>query len=373
MTEQDIIEILKKYHEGTLNAEETAGLESWYLDTASKSKQQLSAESVEESKRLIRKQLPLSYLSSPKKSVLRSAGTWVVAASVTIVLSAALYLYVGHTAKPGALPDGYANDIEPGKNSATLTLGSGRRIQLENLKNGEVAKEAGVHISKTADGKLVYTVNSDDKSERSFNILTTHNGEQAQLILPDGSAVWLNAASSLTFPTTFSGSDHRAVKLTGEAYFEISKNPAQPFFVKTDRQEIRVLGTHFNVSNYMSEYMAKTTLLEGSILLNGNTQLKPGQQAEITSNGITVSKVDPELAIAWKNNKFMFENESIENIMKLVQRWYDVEVVYEGDLPDDKFGGSVSRFDKVSKVLGMLELTGNVHFKIAGRRITVMK
>ncbi|MNL26796.1 fec operon regulator FecR [compost metagenome] len=196
------------------------------------------------------------------------------------------------------------------------------------------------------------------------------------MYLSDGSKVWLNAASSLSFSTTLNEQGKRRVKLEGEGYFEVAKDKMHPFVVESEGQEVEVLGTHFNISAYKGEALMKTTLIEGSVKVLAQGQQKilvPGSEAVRSGNDILVRNVDAALAIAWKNDKFVFENERIQTVMKMVERWYNVQVVYEGEMPEDVFGGSVSRFDNVSQVLKILESTGRIHFKVEGRKIYVSK
>ena len=298
-----------------------------------------------------------------------------IAAMLFVLIAIGFYFY---NFKEMRTDSRISKDIMPGKNSATLTLSNGKKIVLSDAINGELANEGGVSISKTSTGELIYAIKSSGGSANLMNTLSTTNGETYQVVLPDDSKVWLNAASSIKYPSNFESLKERKIELTGEAYFEVSKDKQHPFIVKSQGQEIVVRGTHFNVNAYEDDGDTRTVLLEGSVVVlsgigaTGSTLLKPGQQSVVNAKGIKVEPADVELAVAWKNNKFMFEGERIENIMKMIARWYNVEVVYEGKVPDDLFGGSVSRFDKVSKVLDVLELTGNVHFKIEGRRITVM-
>jgi transmembrane sensor len=298
-----------------------------------------------------------------------------IAAMFFVLLGAGFYFYNFKEMKSNSR---FTKDIMPGKNSATLILSNGKRIVLSDASNGELANEGGVSISKTSTGALIYKIKSSGGTTKLMNTLSTTNGETYQVVLPDNSKVWLNAASSIKYPSNFESLKERKIELTGEAYFEVSKDKQHPFIVKTMGQEVAVRGTHFNVNAYEDDGNTRTVLLEGSVVVSsgtgsiGSTVLKPGQQSILNGKVIRVEHADVELAVAWKNNKFMFEGEKIENIMKMIARWYNVEVVYQGSVPDDLFGGSVSRFDKVSKVLNVLELTGNVHFKIEGRRITVM-
>lgn len=275
-----------------------------------------------------------------------------------------------------------SHDIPPGGNKAILTLADGKTITLNEAADGELVKAEGMVIRKTGHGQLVYEVvgNEAAAATDSHNTVSTPKGGTYQIILPDGTTVWLNAASTLKFPTSFVSLNERKVELNGEAYFEVTKNAKQPFKVLTAKQEVQVLGTHFNISSYADEPAVKTTLFEGSVKVKnlrgvkeGNVILKPGQQSIINEGVIKVTKADVDEVLAWKNGVFVFNDEPLESIMKKVSRWYDVEVVYEGVDKNKLFGGSVSRFDNVSKVLRQLELTGGVHFKVEEGRIIAMK
>jgi transmembrane sensor len=268
-----------------------------------------------------------------------------------------------------------AQDIAPGKVGATLTLANGKKIKLSDAANGELAKEAGISVTKTADGELVYEIKEGTGDPDNLNTLTTAKGETYMLTLPDHSKVWMNAASSLTYHTSLN-EPIRRVKLEGEAYFEVAEDKAHPFIVETREQEIEVLGTHFNVNSYRNEEKVTTTLLKGSVKVSnqsGSKILKPGNQSSVNENSILITDVETERAIAWKNNKFLFENDNIKYIMRMIERWYDVDVVYTGEVPIEKIGGGVSRFGNVSQVLKIIESTGGAHFKIEGRKISVSK
>lgn len=314
-----------------------------------------------------------------ERPVLKSR-LWLKAAAV-LVLCAGVVFFTTQTKKRELL-----TDVAPGGNKATLTLADGSKILLDTAVNGEVIKQSGVVVTKAADGQLVYTIQErvvrDHHKKMLTNTVSTPRGGQYQVNLPDGTRVWLNAASELKFPLSFAGLKERRVNLTGEAYFEVKKNTAKPFIVASDRQLVQVLGTHFNVNSYKDDANTKTTLLEGAVkvlsLKGGNPDeaiLKPGQQARISeaSATINVATVDPSVEIAWKNGQFFFENEPIENIMKQIARWYDIEVIYKDDFAGKTVWGSVTRYGNVSKVLSILELTGGIHFKIEGRRIVVQK
>lgn len=283
------------------------------------------------------------------------------------------------------------NEVLPGGNKALLTLANGDKIILDNAKNGVVATQAGINIRKTAEGRIIYDAAKPDEraSALSYNMITTPRGGQYQITLPDGSKVWLNAASSLKFPASFSGKE-RVVEVTGEAYFEVEKVTSAsgervPFKVISANQMVEVLGTHFNINAYADEVTINTTLLEGSVKIwQRATQqakyLKPGQQARVGKD-IQVTNVDVRGAVAWKNGYFNFSQENIESIMRKISRWYNVDITYRGNITRENFIGSISKFEQVSQVLDMLQLTGSVHFKIEdstgehateGRRIVVM-
>jgi len=275
------------------------------------------------------------------------------------------------------------NDIPPGKNTATLTLADGSKIILSEVKNGKLTEQEGVVITKTADGKVIYNTNNLDpdtspltkkRKDLKYNTLSTARAEQYQIVLPDGTKVWLNAATTLRFPASFAGMSKRNVELTGEAYFEVAKDKTKPFIVHSDQQEVEVLGTHFNINNYTDEPMVKTTLLEGSVKVNQNNILKPGEQAAINKAGdIKISMVPVEEAIAWKKGYFEFNDENVYEIMRKISRWYDVQVIYEGDIPLNGMEGTMSRFQNVSKVLDIMQSTGLLRFRIEGKKIYVNK
>lgn len=266
--------------------------------------------------------------------------------------------------------------ITPGKDKAVLILADGSKIQLDAVKSGVLSTEGKTKIRKAEDGTLVYEASSDIKGTASLalNTIVIPRGGKYQVKLPDGSWVWLNSESTLVFPATFSGNE-RLVELKGEAYFEVAKNKEKPFRVETNSMNIEVLGTHFNISAYGISNLAKTTLLEGSVRLrdklNGTVVLKPGEQGVATANGIGVSNVKVQEVIAWKNGYFVFRDNTIQEIMAQLARWYDVDVEYRGKANVNSFGGIYSKNKELPELLKSLELTGLVHFKIEGRRIIV--
>lgn len=310
------------------------------------------------------------------------------AAVLCISLFAGLYFYSTYQSENSSYHA--AKKIAPGGNKAILTLADGRQIALTDADNGELAEQSGLSITKAADGSLVYYVkNTSDKLPESgklmYNSITTPRGGQYTINLPDGSRVWLNAASTLKFPTSLGATAERRVELNGEAYFEVRPDKSRPFKVITRsavalnrQQEIEVLGTHFNVSAYDDESSTKTTLLEGSVKVNSILHAKnalvlsPGQQSVLDDGSISLKAVNPEQFIAWKNNKFMFDGNNVQGIMRQISRWYDVDVIYKGSVSKEIFSGKISRFKNLAEVLDLIELTGLVHFKVEGRRIIVM-
>ncbi|ASU35449.1 FecR family protein [Mucilaginibacter xinganensis] len=268
----------------------------------------------------------------------------------------------------------------PGTNLAVLTLGNGKKILLNGTTTGKLAVQGNTTITKNAAGQISYTVAANkadaENNEVTFNTITTPIGGQFRVTLPDGSNVWLNAASSLKYPSRFEGSE-RHVELHGEAYFEIFKNKNSPFTVSAENVNIRVLGTHFNVMAYKNEPAVNTTLLEGSVTLTSgrnNVFLVPGQQAVADPNAenIAIHNVNVEDAVAWKNGYFSFRKQNIKTAMNKIARWYNADVEYSGNVNNKFLGGSVSRSENISELLNYLELTGIAKFKIDGRRITVI-
>ena len=366
--------LLQKYKEGTCTQEEIARLESWYLQLNEQNKAHLSREELDEEKWLIWAAVEAQTSDRP---LVKLWPKMAIAASLLLVLGAGLFFYQPAQQKLDptlAKQSKYKNDIAPGSVKATLTLADGRKITLDGAKNGALAEQTGIKITKAADGQLIYTV-SDSRSANAtaFNTIETPKGGQYQIRLPDGTQVWLNAASSMKFPVSFSASKQRKVELKGEAYFEVAHNTKQPFVVKTDRQEVEVLGTHFDVKAYADEKNTKTTLLEGSVKLNKGTILKPGQQGLSNSKGLQVRQVNVDEELDWKNKQFILNDEDLQSVMRRLSRWYDVEVVYEGEPADIQFVGVVSSARNISGVLKLMERTGKVDFTIEGRTVKVLK
>ena len=301
------------------------------------------------------------------------------AAAAILMIAGISLIYVKDRQKPQHLVNIIKNDIAPGKNTATLTLDNGKKIVLSAANKGQLTREAGIVISKTADGQVVYSVdNQESGPDTRIHMLSTAKGETYRLRLPDQSEVWLNASSSVKFPASFASQKVRQVELTGEAYFEIAKDKAHPFIVKTNQQEVQVLGTHFNVNSYPDKNNTTTTLLEGSLRVLNHAQqgeiIKPGEQSvSDAGKNITISPANIKNVMAWKNGYFRFRNEPIEDIMEKIIRWYNIDVIYEGKVSNEKFSGHISRNKNISEVLNMLSYSNAVKFKVEGRRVTVMQ
>ncbi|PRD53854.1 FecR family protein [Sphingobacterium gobiense] len=301
-----------------------------------------------------------------------------VAATVMLVASASLfaYRYIKHAPKEQitAQAKGY---LQPGTDRAELTLFNGKKIVLNELEQDQLLQEAGITISNTSEGLVIYRVDDDniDQADHALNTMRTPRGGQYQIILADGTKVWLNASSSLIFPSHFSG-NKRSVKLEGEAYFEVAHDAAKPFFVQTAESEVKVLGTSFNVMAYPDEQKSQITLLTGSVHVKRGEEamrLIPGQQAEIKrkQQGIQMRVVDIEPIIAWKNGIFLFDQSELPQVMRQIGRWYDAEVVYKGEVPEVSLTGMVSRQDSLATLLSILERAGGLHFDVQKNKIMV--
>lgn len=301
-----------------------------------------------------------------------------VAASVALMVAISGYWYFWpskNTASEMAVVK--QEVISPGKSGATLTLSNGKKFKLSDVLAGKMAEETGVTITKTANGELIYEISGKQDKANSLNQLSTACGETYRLRLPDGSGVWLNASSSIKYPANFAHQKERRVFLTGEAYFEVSKDKKHPFVVVSNNQEVRVLGTHFNVNAYNDRQKIKTTLLEGSVqvveLQSGLAQtIKPNQMAVLAANSIDVEDVDAEEAVAWKNDYFLFSGKTLEEAMQEVARWYNIEVAYKNTALRKKLlAGTISKYANITTVLKTMELTGALHFTIQGKKIIV--
>jgi len=294
----------------------------------------------------------------------------VAAASILLFISISGYVLRYKTTPNNPIVDNRPlhNDIAPGGNKAILTLANGKQIVLTGAKNGTIAKQGGITVNKTDDGRVVYASSStaiQNPKLISYNSIETPRGGQYHLTLADGTLVWLNAASSIKYPTAFTGNERR-VEITGEAYFEVKHNAAKPFRVVCNGQLVEDLGTHFNINAYSDENAVKTTLLEGSVAVSWagqNKILKPGEQSQLEGGNIRVANVNVDEVIAWKNGLFDFKDANIRTVMRQLARWYNVDVEYQGKIPEILFTGKLHRDVNASQVLDILSYF-KVHFKI---------
>ncbi len=381
MTREEYNALYEKHLSGNCTSKEREAIEN-YQDSIDLDRHHWIKDQMGEQE-LVKETIHTELLSSIARQERRQIRlrTWYAAAAVLLlILSSGLYFnnlkksttLIAKTESPR-----FKNDVLPGDNRAILTLDDGSQINLDDAQNGVLASENNTDIRKTGSGQLEYSAGNKLIESVKYNTLSTPMGGQYQLSLPDGSRVWLNSGSSIRFPTAFIGKE-RIIELKGEAFFDIRKNSKMPFIVRTNNSmDIRVLGTQFNVMAYDDEKSINTTLVEGSVQVlkeSGTAFLEPGQAAILNkgTGKIKVAAADIEEAVAWKNGFFIFSNENIESIMRKVSRWYNVEVNYQGNLSNKDFVGTISRDKNISEILKMLELTGAIHFKVDGRRVTVM-
>lgn len=377
MDNKELLELLKKYNKGVASEQEKAFLEAYYqlfelnddgLNNVLPAEKQELKESIKaylHQNIIIEEDIPARKVSYWK---------W-AAAAVFLIAFTISFLFINKEQFSDLRAKNNVDSlIVPGSNQAVLTLADGTNIKLNSKDQGTLSNENGVVITKNEDGLLTYKVT--DKALASINTITIPRGGQYQLILSDGTKVWLNADTKITFPTKFDGTE-RSVSVIGEAYFEVARNKNKPFKVLTQNQTIEVLGTHFNVNSYADDEVSKTTLLEGSVrvsLLEGEVGeiLKPGQAAHLSksTNDISVLAVDTETAVAWKNGYFRFDNIDMRSLMSQVARWYNVDIEYRGEVTKDLFSGKLKRSDNIKEILRILELS-NINVAIEGRTIII--
>ncbi|WP_341835316.1 FecR domain-containing protein [Chitinophaga pollutisoli] len=311
--------------------------------------------------------------SPPRSLTRRLRPVWTAAAVIALAVTTYSWWQPFNASNVVAGVEDSVLQVVPGGNKAVLYLAGGQTITLDTAGNGAIASQGNVQVIKLDSGQLAYQ-GGGQAGEVTYNTLATPRGGQFRIILPDGSSVWLNAASTLRFPTAFTGGE-RVVELKGEAYFEIAKNAKMPFRVKVREMSVQVLGTHFNVMAYDDESSIRTTLLEGAVKVNQGAhtlEMRPGQQvsAHPAGNMSIQDGVDVEEVVAWKNGYFHFNHESLQGVMRQIGRWYDAEISYEGEIPDREFGGKIARGSSVKDVLKILELS-NVRYRIEGKKIIV--
>ncbi len=375
-------ELLKKYSSGACTPQEKNLVEQWYFQEAG---QQAVPDGPSDP--LLEEELIWNRIAAATaQSVVRKVQPYkwaAVAASVLIALSVGFYLYTlpGKTPFPSAAQQAANILPEPG-NRAVLTLANGKTIALDQVSAGALASQGNVKITKTAEGDIIYQAPNSalQNAPVSYNTITTPKGGQYHIVLPDGTAVWLNASSALHYPAQFP-EGKREVELSGEGYFEVAKIGNQqgqriPFLVKTGGQVIEVLGTHFNINGYLDDGRIKTTLLEGSIRVaqinnHQSRVIRPGEQAQVGAGPLRVlTNVDVEQAVAWKSGFFEFDDTDITLVLKQISRFYNVEIVYQGKPPELKLGGRINRNLPLSLVLKSLE--PDLKFRISGNKLTVI-
>lgn len=377
-----LAELAHRFLTGTATEQEMALLHEWY-DTADPEEIERVFTRQPETQEDVRQRIftGLESMIQQDAPVARGIGRytrWLAAASVVVALGlAGTYFLVkrpaGVTPRVVAKAAKPLNDLPPGTNKARLTMGDGSVVDLADAANGVIKDKGGIRIDKR-DGQLIYDAAAQNALPE-VNTIQTPRGGQYQVVLPDGTKVWLNSASSLSYPTAFSGKD-RQVRLNGEAYFEVADNKNKPFSVTVGDLKVDVLGTHFDVMAYDDEHTINTTLLEGAVMVTDGKSSRPlgeGQEATFdkSSGSFRVQDVNADMAVAWKNGFFQFGGVPIETVMRQLARWYDVDVEYQGKITEH-FRGMISRSVNVSEVLKMLELTGAVHFRIEGKKIIVM-
>lgn len=382
------VSLLKKYLSGSCTAIETEQVNIWFdsmdgvpehIVGLSEAERTLMEDRIfERILNHVEKEEQTSTVSPLAKKSIYSWKILTVAASLFLFLTL-IVLWVQH---PSSLsPDKITRSaqpakIKPGGNKAVLTLGDGSSVVLAEANLGTLADQQDVRVIKTAEGQLSYKKGGANlSSEIAYNTITTPVGGKYSVVLPDGSKVWLNSKSSLRFPTSFTGPE-RKVQMTGEVYFEIVKNPKQPFKVLASGTQISVLGTHFNVMAYEDEAAQKTTLLEGSIHLTSGkfaTLLKPGQQAGIAASGIQLNPhADLQEVMAWRNNLFVFKDMEIKEIARQISRWYDVQVVFKNTASKIPYTGTISKDVELSELLSMLQFTG-LKYELNNRLLTIIE
>ncbi|GGH01839.1 iron dicitrate transporter FecR [Parapedobacter pyrenivorans] len=389
MKAEEIKQLLEKYLQGTSTPEEKAQIQRYYLHVLDQPAEPASRHLIKRDfQRTYRRIAPMITGSAQKPTYKRLR--WLpYAAAVALIALAVGTWFISDTRKQAINKMLVTTDIAPGGNRASLTLADGRTIDLNKAQTGIVVGDKMTY----SDGTDVWNENEGNTElgqadpqglSTGYYVLSTPKGGSYQITLPDGSKVWLNAASSLRYPSRFDGKK-RMVELEGEAYFDIRRQPLDnsheaplaPFLVKTTNQTVEVLGTQFNISAYTDEPETRTTLAEGKIRLNAGAtgasiSLVPGEQGILANGVIETKQVDIEPYTAWKDGKFVFDQEPLESIMRKLARWYDVEVVYAGDKTYSTFTGSISRQEQIGAILEKIRFTQAVDFKIEGRRITVM-
>lgn len=368
-----------KWLAGTISEEERIEFDTWYSSYEDHIVTDFSAEkldSLESDLYLdIQKNTGMNHpVALPRSTPFRKMFYW--AASILLIVGIGTFIYTRKISQP-ALGHTQASVIVPGSDKGNLQLGDELAYNLDELANGVLLSRSGVEIVKTKEGEINYVLRSKESLDLNHMIessIATPNGGQYKIKLSDGTRIWLNAASKVKFPIAFIGKE-RIVELQGEAYFEVAKDAHKPFIVKTHKEEIKVLGTHFNVNAYQDEPISKVSLLEGRVAVsakqgNYNTVLSPGQQTVNGPKSVEIERFNPEESIAWKNGDFIFNNERLDQVMLRVGRWYDVQVEVDPEIAAIQIWGSISKSEQIDKVLRLVQLTNDhIAYSIEGRRV----
>ncbi len=374
----DIRELYQKYLSGQIEPEELTR----FLDLVEQEETTVKALMEESWDDLERVERELDTLRSRARKRYITARKWVSAAAVLLLIAGGTWFYrdhIFHGHQPNSTSIAHTPDVKaPSSTKAVIVLSDGRQLAIDSLSNLSVVAQGAAAISKDASGNITYRngASAPPAAQYAYNSIVNPRGSKVvSLVLSDGTRVWLNAETSLKYPVVFSGST-RQVEVTGEAYFEVKHDQLHPFRVKTRNAVIEDIGTAFNVFAYGNEHAIKTTLVAGAVAVAANAStalLKPGEQATVADaeHTIHVAEADVEASTAWKDNWFLFNKTDIETIMKQLARWYDVDIVYAGAIPQDHYTGKIPRDASLSEVLKVLELS-QVHFSIDGKKITVL-
>ncbi len=375
---ENIVQLLERYLSGEASATERAIVDAWYYSNLPEG-EVFVPDAEHEIVLRMKKRLEESMRQNRVVRRWQRATMFKAAAAVLIILlGTALYMLRSPDKDNGitAVPQNEPASVAAGSGRALLTLADGTVIELDNTASGLLTEQGAARVVKLDGSRLQYHAGDGAATEPVlYNYISTPPGSQYQVTLADQTKVWLNASSSIRFPTAFRGAV-RDIEIVGEAYFEVAHDPEKNFRVKVNDSYIRVFGTRFNVMAYENENTILTTLLEGSLSVENETSselLKPGQQARLSKNGsiAVLTNVNPSEVLAWKNGKFLFNSLDMPAIMRQLERWYDIEVSYEGR-PEVHFTGQLDRNLEVSQILRKLELTREVRFRMEGKKITVL-
>lgn len=379
---EQIKEILRKYRAGTCTETEKELIEDWYERLKETGQLQWS----EDEKRWIRQIMKSHIMNEISGKTKRERATvlqlsrkfWWAAASVVLLIGVYSFFKFFRIEKaPVKITKAITNDVKaPQTNRAMITLANGQKVFLDSVGSGSLAVQGNIKLVKLSTGEIVYQDASGEiTKELKYNVLTNPRGSRVvNMVLSDGSRVWLNAGSSITYPVAFVGKD-RKVEITGEAYFEVAHDVSKPFIVNYADMEVKVLGTHFNVNTFRDDGSdIKVTLLEGSVKVEdgkASSLLKPGEQAKVRGTIKVEKEVNLDEVMAWKNGYFQFDHASLQAVLSQLSRWYDVDVVYQGRNEPREFVGAIQRDLDLSDVLKILE-KNKVRFKIVGKELVVL-